>query len=277
MTTTKTQCDPRALRIALDLHQKVRPYISILFGSRARGDYEDGRSDIDIMLVVDALPPQQKQNAAAKMARTRAKGIYGDYVPIQVIWQTMEEFDRMRRTMNHVTVHALGEGILMSDDPAYDGRNFENEEEDYSYEWTITEERLRHAERHLAAFNLMIDGGMHDSMIGQHAQGAMEHALKALISARVERYPHVHSINDLLTRARRVDRRFQFTPEIPGNIYNQYVGRDEYGPTKHPITDIEDYRNKVNSDVGTVLARIQEIRRAGLTKLTQVDTPQPQS
>ncbi len=269
MTTTKTQCDPRALRIARDLHRDLRPYITILFGSRARGDYEDGRSDLDIMLVLESLPSQEKRNAAHKKARNWAEGIYGDHVPVQIWWQSIEEFDKMRRTVNHVTVHALREGVLMSNDPAYDGRKLENEGEDFSYEWTLTEERLRHAERHVSTFNVLIEAGMHDSMVGQHAQGAMEHALKALISAHVQRYPHVHDIEQLVVRALRVDRRFRFTPAISGEIYNQYVGADEYGPTKSPISEIEDYRNLVNADVQTILDRVREIR--------EFDTPQPQT
>ena len=152
MTTTKTKCDPRALQVATLLHRDLRPFLTILFGSRARGDYEDGRSDIDIMLVMETVPSLEERGKTGEMARAWAEVIYHQFVSVQLIWQTIEEFERMRRTVNHVTVHALREGVLMSDDPAYDGRNFENEEEDYSHEWTLTEERLRHAERHLAAF-----------------------------------------------------------------------------------------------------------------------------
>ena len=259
MTTTQTKCDQRSLRIAQDLHRDVRPYITILFGSRARGDYEDGRSDIDIMLVLETLPSLEERGEIGETVRAWVGDIYNDIVSVQLIWQTIEDFEKMRRTVNDVTVHALREGILMSDDPAYDGRNFNNDEEDYTYEWSLTEERLRHAENHMATFNVLIDAGMHDSMIGQHAQGAMEHALKSLISARVERYPHVHNINELVNRARQVDSGLQFTPSIPGETYNQYAGSDEYEGTKNPITRIEDYRNKVNSDVQALLSRIRDI------------------
>ena len=262
MTTTQTNCDPRALKVAELLHRDLQPEITILFGSRARGDYEDGRSDIDIMLVQECPPPGAEQLAIQKEATASAEVIYGQYTPVRLIWQIGDEFQQMRRTVNHVTVHALREGVLMSEDPAYNDRNYDNDEEDYSYEWTLTEERLRHAERHLATFNLIIDGGMHDSIIGQHAQGAMKHALKALISARVERYPHVHEIDQLVARARRVDRSFRFTPAIPGDIYNQYVGTDEYGPTENPISRIDDYRNRVSTDVQTILDRINEIQQS---------------
>ena len=263
MTTTQTKCDPRALRVARNLHRELRPNITILFGSRVRGDYVDGRSDIDIMLVQETLPPGEAQLAIGKEATARAEVIYGQYVPVQLVWQTNEEFHQMRRTRNHVTVHALREGILMSEDPAYNGRNYDNDAEDSSYEWTLTEERLCHSENHLAAFHLMIGGSMDDSMIGQHAQGAMEHALKALISARVRTYPHhAHEIDQLVARALRVDRGFRFTPSIPADIYNQYVGADEYLRTPDPISLIDDFRNKVNTDVQTILDRVREISQS---------------
>ena len=259
MTTTHTKTDPRALRVAEDLHRELQPKLTILFGSRVRGDYEDGRSDIDIMLVGDSLPSGAAQLELQSRVTARAQIIYGCSTPVQLFCQTSDEFEKMRRTVNHVTVYALREGIIMSQDPEYNGRDFDNEEEDYSHEWSLTEERLRHAERHLAAFHLMIEGGMHDSMIGQHAQGAMEHALKALISARLRAYPHIHNINHLVAAARRADRRFRFSPSIPGDTYNQYVGSDEYKESKNPITDIADYRNLVNADVQVVLARVREI------------------
>ena len=263
MNTTHTKADPRALRVAKDLHRNLKPELTILFGSRARGDYEEGRSDIDIMLVGDSLPSGAAQLELQSQVTARAQEIYSCSAPVQIICQTTEDFQKMRRTVNHVTVYALREGIIMSQDPENDGRNFDSEK-DYSYEWSLTEERLRHAERHLATFNVLIEAGMHDSMIGQHAQSAMEHARKALISARVERYPHIHDIEDLAVRAQRVDRRFRLALSIPGRIYNQYVGSDEYREAKEPITVIDDYRNLVNSDVQTVMQRVREIGQSRL-------------
>ena len=106
MTTTQTQCDPRALQIARKLHREVQPLITILFGSRVRGDYVDGRSDIDIMLVQETLPPWEERCEIGREMQARAEVIYGQYVPVQLVWQTTEEFHQMRRTVNHVTVHA---------------------------------------------------------------------------------------------------------------------------------------------------------------------------
>ena len=43
--------DPRALQVARFVRQRERPQLTILFGSRARGDHDDLESDIDVMLV----------------------------------------------------------------------------------------------------------------------------------------------------------------------------------------------------------------------------------
>ena len=48
---TAANCDPLALKVAQALHEREQPQATILFGSRARGDYDDRRSDIDIMQV----------------------------------------------------------------------------------------------------------------------------------------------------------------------------------------------------------------------------------
>ena len=88
MTLTQTKCDPRALRVAEDLHRKLEPKMTILFGSRARGDYEDGRSDIDIMVVQKVLPSGSEQLAMQAETQAGAETIYDHYVPVQLFWQT---------------------------------------------------------------------------------------------------------------------------------------------------------------------------------------------
>lgn len=63
-------CDPHALRIAEELHRAEQPLISILFGFRARGDYLEGRSDLDVLLIRDSVPDfQQKERIDRKRKR----------------------------------------------------------------------------------------------------------------------------------------------------------------------------------------------------------------
>ena len=48
------------------------PYLTILFGSRAKGDYAWGRSDVDIMLVEDS-PPEDEAAEASRLIFRREK------------------------------------------------------------------------------------------------------------------------------------------------------------------------------------------------------------
>ena len=48
--------DHRAAELAELFHESQRPRLTVLFGSRAGGDYAEGRSDIDILVVRDHPP-----------------------------------------------------------------------------------------------------------------------------------------------------------------------------------------------------------------------------
>lgn len=254
---SRNKCDPRALKVARELHRSEQPELTILFGSRARGDYREYVSDIDIMLVQAERPSREQQCRVERAALAAAERFCGRPVPVQVVWKTSQEFDRMRRTINDVVVHALREGVIMP--PEQENRR-QSDTDDHSQEWNVTDERIRHAENHIAAFNLMVVNGMPDDLVGQHAHSAMEHALKALISASGRGYQHVHNIHILTRDALAADPGFQFVPGIDGGIYNQYAGRDEYDPTENPISDIPGYRETVNGDVTAILNRVREIR-----------------
>ena len=253
----RNKCDPRALKVARELHRSEQPELTILFGSRARGDYREYVSDIDIMLVQAERPSREQQCRVERAALDAAERFCGRPVPVQVVWKTSQEFDRMRRTINDVVVHALREGVIMP--PEQENRR-QSDTDDHSYEWSITDERVRHAEMHLFGFNGMIGIDAPDDLIGQQAHAAMEHALKALISASGRSYQHVHNIHILTRDALAADPGFQFVPGIDGGIYNQYAGRDEYDPTENPISHIPGYRETVNGDVTAILNRVREIR-----------------
>ncbi len=256
-----TNCDPRALRLARRLHQTVQPEVTILYGSRARGDYRDGDSDIDIMLVQENEPSEDQKSRARRIAQNLAKAQYTGAVPVQIVWQTSQEFGRMRRAVNHLVSNALREGIVMPRNLEEYSNRYAADYDDQEFEWTITDQRYRHAEVHLDSFHSMIDLQKDDLVIGQQAQNAMEHALKAVISANGERYPRTHDINQLTEKALQWDPEFQFTLSVPGEVYNQYAGSDEYYDARNPLTSIPDYRELVDSDVEAVMQRVREIRQ----------------
>ena len=63
-----------------------------------------------------------------------------------------------------------------------------------AYYWSNYEERLHHAETHLNEFIFMADHGRSDLVIGQQAQNALEHGMKALIAATGGQYSNTHDI-----------------------------------------------------------------------------------
>ena len=259
---TASQCDPLALRVAQELHQSEQPEVTILFGSRARGDYVEGQSDIDVMLIRDSVPDWNQKELINQEAQKLTRSLYGWPVPVQTVWCTRDEFDQMRRTVNHVVARALQDGVIMPQDPEdYDSR-YGQDEGDLSNEWTVTSERLRHAEEHLAVFDMIVnsDRPRMDDMIGQQAHQALEHAMKALISAQGWQYKTTHNLNELVGDVRRADPEFRFRLTIEGWIYNQYVGREEYWPTKTPLTRIPNYEEATRADIERLLERVSEIQ-----------------
>ena len=262
MKTSANRCDPLALRVAQELHRTEQPEVTILFGSRARGDYKEGRSDIDILLVREKTPNLEQREITERQAGKLARYLYGWKVPVQTVWHTPAEFDQLRRTVNHVVARALQDGVIMPRDLEDFGSRYGDAEEDYSQEWTVTGERIRHAERHLAAFDLTINSGIADMdiIIGHHAHQSLEHAMKALISARGRQYKTIHNLNELVGDVRRADPGFRFRLEIEGKIYNQYAGREEYERTETPLTDIPGYEEKTRANIQQLLDRVREIQ-----------------
>ena len=260
--TITAGCDPRALRVAQELHQSEQPEVTVLFGSRARGDYVEGRSDIDVLLIRDSVPDGKQENLIKEDAEKLARSLYGWPVPVQTVWCTRDEFDQMRRTVNHVVARALQDGVIMPRDPEDYNSRYGQDEPDISNEWTVTSERLRHAEQHLDVFNLLINSGraLMDDMIGQQAHQALEHAMKALISAHGRQYKTTHNLDELVGDVRRADPGFRFRLTIEGRIYNQYVGREEYWPTKTRLTEIPNYEEATKADIQRLLERVKEVQ-----------------
>lgn len=260
--TVTTGCDPRALQVAKKLHEAEQSEITVLFGSRARGDYVEGRSDIDVLLIRDSVPDLKQKELINQEAQKLTRSLYGQTVPVQTVWYTSEEFDQMRRTVNHVIARALQDGVIMLRDPEDYNNRYGQDEPDHSQEWTVTGERLRHAEEHLDVFNLLINSGraLMDDMIGQQAHQALEHAMKALISARGWQYKTTHNLNELVGDVRRADPEFCFRLTIDGQIYNQYVGREEYWPTKTLLSSIPNYEEATRADIQRLLERVREVQ-----------------
>ena len=258
----KKRCDRRALPVARSVLAVSEADLVILFGSRARGDY-DRRSDIDIMLLQAELPEDDDQAVLQEIARAAARASYGWEAPTQLVWRTRAEFRQQRRYVNSVETNAIRDGIVMPRDPEnYHAEDYEDGEVESDQTWTPYSERLRHAEIHLESFANMAASGYNDLVLGQQAQGALEHGMKALLEAHGARYRSTHDIDELLGNIYYNDpelREFQLF--IPSVFYSAYADDAEYERRVRPLlTSFSDYAARTLADAQRIIDRAKEVR-----------------
>ena len=259
MNRQQERPDYRALEIVRLLQEQEQADIAILFGSRANGAYEDGKSDIDIMLVQEYPPTPEQKKRTWETALLLAAERYEDRTPIQVLWQTHQNFDRMRRTVNHVVASATREGIILPRDADDYSRRYEAAPDDSEYEWTVTDQRIRNAETHLYGLEVIHRAGGNDRLEGKNIQEAMEHALKAVISAAGARYPRTHDITELSEIANTVCPALNFESSIPASIVNQYAGSDDYYDPARPVSSVENYFDTAVADIRYLINKAKEL------------------
>ena len=255
--------DRRALPVALAAFDTSQAELVILFGSRARGDYHEKTSDIDLMLVQEREPDANRKKAVAEVAATAAAQAYGYPVPVELVWRTLDEFRFNRRYVNSVETNAVRDGIIMPRNPeSYSSYNYEDEETEYDHDWSNYNERLRHAEIHLDEFIFMADHNRSDIAIGQHAQNALEHGMKALIAAAGGQYSNTHDIGTLLGNVRHFAQEFRdFRLAIPPDVYTEYAGQGEYRNRQQPeLTQYPDFAEKTEADITQIIDRAKLLR-----------------
>ena len=260
---TENNCDPRALKVAELVHERENPHATILFGSRARGDQEEFRSDIDIMLVIPETPGIEYKEALDEWAQQVALGIYQRQVPVQLTWYRRAEFDENLRYINDVATRALLDGVLMSENPEqFHSRYSNGDQMEPEYKWTDFNNRLDHAEGHLETFESLDPRRTRDFIVGEHAQAALEHAMKAIIAGHGGTYRSTHNLGQLLGSVRRIDPELRsFTLSISPDIYSAYAGYEGYSAERQQprLTDVDDYRERTVNDVEFLLERARKL------------------
>ncbi len=245
--------DSNALAVGQAVLRDTAAEDVILIGSRARGDYHE-HSDVDFIFIHPRWQDDEIRDKARCAARATAEALYGELVPVDFVWFTPEEFDHRRRSINSIAAIATEEGITMDGHPA--GDVYPNDDEDYSNEWTQTDNRCYHTRSHLHMLRAAIDSGLAGIMVGQQAHQTLEHAMKALISASGRRYPHHHNLVDLEQTMRRSDPGFTHPLESPLVALNDYSGRLKYNEPYAPLGDREELYRKVLNDTRQIFQRV---------------------
>jgi hypothetical protein len=83
-----------------------RMFKMILFGSRARGDYDD-ESDIDVAIVVRGLTREMKHQILDQVAEIELKYL----LPISAFILSEDEFDHLKKRERRIVLNIEREGV----------------------------------------------------------------------------------------------------------------------------------------------------------------------
>ena len=201
--------DAHACRVAQVVEQVEGVEQVILFGSRARGDFRP-ESDLDLVVVYETTKTRSDVFLpCVQAARDATVDEYGHSVSVDITPLAADHFDFMQHGINHVAAHAAREGITPMGE-FYRPPSEPGEPNLPEHRRRESMERAWHARSHLTTlmnvYRLGVDSYEDslewDKAIGEQAQRALEHALKAVIAAHGRRYPHEHKFEDLLGSAR---------------------------------------------------------------------------
>ncbi len=252
--------DPMALEVARTLRDAIDAECVILFGSRCRSDWTE-RSDLDLMIINPELPDPPTMYGIQEIARQIVNQIYPTSLDIDFVYMSSEEYDRKsRRTINSVARMARREGIKMPRNPgSYSGHHDDDDRNDYSEEYIERERRIADANMHYRSMHGLLDLGFEDRNTAYNAHQALEHGMKALISAQGFQYPHSHNLTLLANTIRQHDperhRPFQSNLEQ----LNNYAGGPRYGPLPNPVRDFRQMANDVTDDLEQIHQQIAQL------------------
>ena len=244
----------KALRDATDVE------CVILFGSRARGNWTE-RSDIDLMIIesdTSELIPRmgEIQQTAAELASL----VYQNYVDIDFVYLSRAEYERKSvHTLNHVARFARRDGAIIPRDPADFPGNDATADPNHSDEPMERQLRIAHANMYYDAMHVMLDSGTRNRITVSNAQQALEHAMKALISAQGHEYLHVHELERLLAQIRANDPNLNWRPNSDLEQLNNFAGVNRYGSLITPVSDYTDLANRVTDDLNLIYDEITRL------------------
>ena len=246
---TFANTDPKAVKLAEILHGARQPQLTILFGSRARGDSAEGRSDIDILLIEDH-PPDGEAAANAGMAFLRAKAeLYrGHRIDLDPIVRTADEFRKRSAALNTLEAHALRDGYFLGEEAEYYAGLARRSEYNDQTRW---------ANQSLQSLINRKDG--EDELQGGRAYSAITHALKAAVNAAGEWCPELHDVEMLLKLANQSDPEGDYATTLDPEIYTQYGNSRRGIPPHTPFTSRHEHRECTIQDAQTALARAEEL------------------
>ncbi len=248
--------DPKACAVARAVGEAVRPDRVILFGSRARGDYNP-HSDIDLLIITDSdFTDQQMYQDTSVAAHRKVDELYGDLIGVDLVHLGEKAFHDGRRARNHVAGQAVRDGF----DGNGDKVDYDNPEPS---NWPDIRQRIANARRSLRDLEVLVeDSRSSQEAIGFHAQQAMENALKGWISALDSDYRNTHDLAKLAAIVRQHPDEIHTPAGEKLAWLTRYAVRYRYSDAQVVIDDRDALLSAVPETVEAIIARIRALNAA---------------
>ena len=251
--------DARALHVAKALRDATDVECVILFGSRARADWTEC-SDIDLMIIEPEFPDLDRRIDIECVGRKMIARMYDMFMEADFVFLPRAEYERKSvHTLNHVSRFARREGISIPRNPDDFPTKDAMDDPNHSDEPMERQLRIADANTHYRAMHGMMDIGLTDKVTALNAHQALEHAMKALISAQGHEYLHVHELDRLLAQMRANDPNLQWQPVSDLEQLNNFAGGNRYGPLLTPISDYTEMANRVTDDLNLIYDEITRL------------------
>ena len=150
--------DPVAIRMAYEIHVAAKPILTILHGSRARGDHFSS-SDIDILVVTQNPCSRRLEAETLNRAQNIVLKEYSQSYKAQVLWDTWERYTEQGQWADTLTTRALIQGVVFADHPErYVSRYGGEKPEIPRYCWQEYEHFSRFCQTALNRMHMVVTG-----------------------------------------------------------------------------------------------------------------------
>ncbi len=248
---TRRPPDPKACAVARAVGEAVHPDRVILFGSRARGDFNPD-SDIDLLIITGpGSVNQQTYQRSRAAAHRKVEELYGDSIGVDLLRMSAGAFHDGRRARNHVAGQAVRDGLDANGDKVtYDNPQPTN--------WPDIQQRMTNAERYLSDLDVLTENPRSSQeLIGFTAQQALENALKGWISALDADYRNTHDLADLMAIVRQHPAENATSAGERLAWLTEYAVRYRYAGAEVVLDDRFALLAAATETVATILARIR--------------------
>ncbi len=245
--------DPRAEQVARAVHAVLNPAQTILFGSRARGDYR-WHSDIDIFIVTGSETEPDYRKRAKGVAEEARQELLPEADKVDVVCWTMARFLDGRPLRNNLANHVARDGvpIMPPEEIGYSS--------DYGAEaidWNNVRTRVRDAMDNAYAIQQTVDPSLTPGkVLGHIAQQALEHGYKALLGANGHNYPVGWRGHDLVGLIALVRERLDLPADFPvpdeyHSYLTEYAGSAIYADDLPPLN-----RSRIHVEIPAAIEQL---------------------